>query len=309
MDRYWRFHGVYLRLMAIYLRSENLFHFHRRESLRIKDLLDSYNQRENNWLEIKYKGGKLLICINCGHEQVTGNFCSLCGTELEELLLNIESVASRTRPAKPNVHIENIKSKTKIYSAYFIQQLKKPSHSHIHVESEFRSSLASIILFTALVAISLFLFSKDLYMNNPPNFLSFFMESFLLTFLIIGLVILSTFLISNFFGPQHSFKAIITFYGGQLSASIILVTASIFLMLVESFTYGNAILTICIVFSLFILPLYVMTFLLTKNHSGVDPLYGFILYIATFTILLILFVTIVGNSKITEYFNHMSLLF
>ncbi|WP_277586725.1 hypothetical protein [Psychrobacillus antarcticus] len=228
---------------------------------------------------------------------------------MEELLLNTESVASRTRPAKPNVHIENIKSKTKIYSAYFIQQLKKPSHSHIHVESEFRSSLASIILFTALVTISLFLFSKDLYWNNPPHFLSFFMESFLLTFLLIGLVILSTFLISNFFGPQHSFKVIISFYGGQLSAPIILVSASIFLMLVESFIYGNAILTICIIFSLFILPLYVMTFLLAKSHSGVDPLYGFILYIATFTILLIIFVTIVGNSKIVEYFNHMSLLF
>lgn len=238
-----------------------------------------------------------------------GNFCSLCGTEFEELLLNTESVASRTRAAKPNVHIEYIKSKTKIYSSYFIQQLKKPSQAYYHGESEFRSSLVSISFFTALVTISLFLFTKDLYWSNSPRFLSFFMENFLLTFLIIGLVILSSFLISNFFGPQHSFKKIISFYGGQLSAPIILVTISIFLMLVESFTYGNTVLTICIVFSLFLLPLYVISFLLTKSDSTVDPLYGFILYIATFTILLILFVTIIGNSKIVEYFNNLNHLF
>ncbi|SDM36373.1 hypothetical protein SAMN05518871_10142 [Psychrobacillus sp. OK028] len=267
---------------------------------RIKNIVDSYNQN---------KGGRSLNCTNCGHQQIMGNFCSLCGTEFEELLLNTDNVASRTRAAKPNVHIENIKKITKIYSSYFIQQLKKPSHAYNHGESELKSSLVSIILFTALVVISLFLFSKDLYWSNPPSFISFFMENFLLTFLIIGLVILSSFLISNFFGPQHSFKTIISFYGGQLSAPIILVTASIFLMLVESYTYANTVLTICIVFSLFILPLYIMTFLLSKNPTAVDPLYGFMLYIATFSILLILFVIIVGNSKVVEYFYHMSLLF
>ena len=221
---------------------------------------------------------------------------------MEELPLNTESVASRTQSVKPNVHVENIKRNTKIYSSYFIQQLKKPSQAFNHGESEFRSSLVSIIIFTTIVTASLFLFINDLYGSNSPSFLSFFIETFLLTFSITGLVIFASFLISNFFGPQHSFRTIISSYGGQLSAPIILVTASIFLMLLESFTYGNAILTICLIFTLFILPLYVITFLLTKSHSSVDPLYGFILYIVIFTILLKLFFTIVGNSKMVEYF-------
>lgn len=224
-------------------------------------------------------------------------------------MLNTESVASRTQSVKPNVHVENIKRKTKIYSSYFIQQLKKPSQAYNHGEGRFSSSLVSIIIFTALVTASLFLFTNDLYGSNSPSFLSFFIETFLLTFFIIGLVIFASFLISNFFGPQHSFRTIISFYGGQLSAPIILVTTSIFLMLVESFYYGNALLTISLVFCIFILPLYVISFLLTKSNSAVDPLYGFILYIATFTILLLLFVTIVGSSKVGEYFNNMNHLF
>ncbi len=218
-------------------------------------------------------------------------------------------MASRTQSVTPNVHVENIKRKTKIYCSYFIQQLKKPSQAYNHGEGRFSSSLVSIIIFTALVTASQFLFTNDLYGSNSPSFLSFFIETFLLTFFIIGLVIFASFLISNFFGPQHSFRTIISFYGGQLSTPIILVTTSIFLMLVESFSYGNALLTICIVFGIFILPLYVISFLLTKSNSAVDPLYGFILYIATFTILLLLFVTIVGSSKVGEYFNNMNHLF
>lgn len=228
---------------------------------------------------------------------------------MEEILFNGDSVASRTKSVKPNVHVENIKRKTKIYSSYFIQQLKKPSHAYNQGESEFTSSLVSIILFTALVTLSLFLFSNNLNWSDSPGFLSFFLESFLLTFFIIGLVIFSSFLISSFFGPQYSFKVIISFYGGQLSAPIVLVTVSIFLMLVKSYSYGNAILTISLVFSLFILPLYIISFLLAKKPSGVDPLYGFVLYIATFTVLMILFVTIVGNSKMIEYFNNLNHLF
>ncbi|WP_427138236.1 hypothetical protein [Psychrobacillus psychrodurans] len=198
---------------------------------------------------------------------------------MEELLLNAESVVSRTRSVKPNAHVDNIKRKTKIYSSYFIQQLKKPDHAYNRGESVFTSSLVSIILFTALVTISLFLFTTNSYWSNSPSFLSFFMDAFLLTIFIIGLVIFSTFLISSFFGPQNSFKTIISFYGGQLSAPIISATISIFLMLVKSFTYGNAILTIYLVFSLFILPLYVISFLLTKNHSGVDPHYKDLYYL------------------------------
>ncbi|KQL36897.1 hypothetical protein [Psychrobacillus sp. FJAT-21963] len=224
--------------------------------------------------------------------------------------MDTESVVSRTRSVKQtNVHVENIKRKTKIYSSYFMKQLKKPSHANNPGENEFTNSLVSMILFVALVTISQYLFTNNLFWSNSPSFLPFFMEVFLLTFFMIGVVILSLFLISNFFGPQHSFKAIISFYGGQLSPLIILSIVSIFLMLVESFTYGNAILTISLIFGLFILPLYVISFLLTSNQSSVDPLYGFILYIITFTILFMLFVIIVGDSKIGGYFDNMNYLF
>lgn len=260
-----------------------------------------------NALEIKED--YCLNCSNCGHEQSVGMFCSICGNKLGEPILNTEPIASRTRSVKPNVHVESIKSKLKTYSSYLIQRLKKPSLAYNQGENEFTSSIVSIILFTVLFTLSLFLLTKNLSSSHSPNFLSFFMEAFLLTFFLIGIVLLSIFLISNFFGPQHTFKAIICFYGGQLSLLIIGLTGSILLMLVESVTYGNALLTICLVFGIFILPLYVMGFLLTKNQSGIDPLYGFMLYIVTFIILFILFLTIVGDSKIGGYFNHMNYLF
>ena len=132
---------------------------------------------------------------------------------MEELLLNAESVVSRTRSVKPNAHVDNIKRKTKIYSSYFIQQFKKTDHAYNRGESDFTSSLVSIILFTALVTNSLFLFTTNSYWSNSPIFLSFFMDAFLLTIFIIGLVIFPTFLISSFFGPQNSFKTILVFTG------------------------------------------------------------------------------------------------
>lgn len=247
-------------------------------------------------------------CSNCGHEQVFGKFCSSCGTKFEEPQLDTV-IATRAQSNKPNIHLENLKRRLKNYSAYFIQKLKKPSHTYNHGETEFTSSFVSIILFIVLLTISSFIFTRNLYWSNPPSFLSFFMEALLLTFFMILIVIVSLFLINNFFGPQHSFKTIICYFGAQLSPLIIGVAISMLLMLVKSFTYGNIFLSICIIFGLFILPLHVISIILSKKESFADPLYGFILYIVTFTILFILFISIVGVSTISGYFDHLNYLF
>ncbi|TQR21264.1 hypothetical protein [Psychrobacillus vulpis] len=246
-------------------------------------------------------------CLNCGHEQAVGNYCSKCGTKFAEPLIVTDTIEPKS--VEPNVYVENIKKKSKKYIVYFVQQLKKPSVAFNRGESELTSSLISIVLFTVLFSMSLFLITKDLYWSNSPSFLSFFLEVFFLTFFMICILVLSLFLINNFFGPQYKLKAIISFYGGHLSLLNIGVIVSILLMLVKSFTYGNTILTICLLLAIFILPLYVISYLLIKNPTGADPLYGFILYIATFTILFILFVTFIADSTAREYFGFMKFFF
>lgn len=251
-------------------------------------------------------------CPICDHEQTIGSFCSICGNKLIQPILDlgstvaVEKIATRSRHVEPNIYVENIKKKSKLYSSYFMQQLKKPTHTYNQSEKDTGNSITSIILFTLLLTLSYFLFIKNTNLNHSLSFFSFSIEVFLLTLLMIGIVVLSLFIINHFFGLPHTFKAVISFYGGQLSPLIIGIAVSILLMIVKSFTYGNILLAICLFLAIFILPLYIITFLLTKNPIGIDPLYGTFLYIAVFTILFLLFSTIIGNTTLVGYFNNLT---
>ena len=254
-------------------------------------------------------------CFVCDYQQEIGSFCLICGNKFEEPILNTEGVISiektnrRTSSPTTNVHIENTKKKIKEYKSYFIQQLKKPSLTYTRGDAELTRSLISIILFTALLTTSFFLYNSYLYKGNSPKFIPFFIELFLLVILMMSIVILSLYLINSFFGTQHTVRTLISFYGGQLSPLIISAAFSLLLMLTNSYNYGNILLTISLLLAIFIQPLYIISFTLTKNRTTVDPLYGFLLYLILFTILFVLLLTVVGNSTGAGYFNNLNYLF
>jgi hypothetical protein len=135
------------------------------------------------------------------------------------------------------------------------------------------------------------------------------MEAFFLTLVLVGIPIISIFIANYVFGPQHTFKEIVSFYGGQLSPLLIGVTVSLFFIFGNLYTYGDILLTLCLIFAIFILPAYIIVSLLTRKFTDVDPLYGLMLYILFFAVVFFLFHIVVADSPIVEYFQNLNYFF
>ncbi|MFJ8064781.1 hypothetical protein ACIQYS_09125 [Psychrobacillus sp. NPDC096426] len=206
---------------------------------------------------------------------------------------------------EPNIHMENMKKKSKQYSTYFMKQFKYPSRAFEEGEKDFSNGLLSILLFAIVYTISLFLVVNRNYFGESLGFFPFFVQIMLLVFLLVGIVIFALYIANNFFGSPNSLKAIISFYGGQLSPVVVSVGVSFLLMAIQSFTYGNFVLIVSFIFALFVLPLYLVSFLATKKAPGLDPLYGFILYIAVFVLLFLILVTILAGTMLGTYLDRM----
>ncbi|MFJ5768847.1 hypothetical protein [Psychrobacillus sp. NPDC093180] len=212
---------------------------------------------------------------------------------------------SSAQQIEPNIHIEKIKKQSKVYSAYFVQQLKNPSRAFEQGEKDFTNGLLSIILFAILYTVSLFLVVNRNYFGESLGFFPFFFQIMLLVFLLFGIAVFALFIANNFFGSPNSVKAIVSFYGGQLSPVLVSVGLAFLLMVIQSFTYGQFVLVVSFIFALFVLPLYLVSFLATKKAPGMDSLYGFILYILVFVLLMLILVTILAGTMLGTYLDRM----
>lgn len=268
-----------------------------------------------------------MICVNCGHQQASGKFCGKCGTKFESTGVQPEVAATGAQPtepvpnqsmtaepatttveteqptatpiapAEPNVYIENTKQKSKLYFKYFMQQLKEPALAKNQGEAQYSNGLISICLLAILIGLTFFaaIGSASSY---APSFLSIFIGMLVFSLAAMGLVVVTLWLINNFFGPQHSFKSIISLYGGHLSPVLLVGIASLLLMLLKSYTFGSFTLFLVFIFSITLLPLYLISVLLTKKSSGLDPLYGYIIYIVAFSIFIMILMFILADSTI-----------
>lgn len=247
-------------------------------------------------------------CSHCGNIQVAGKFCSACGNKLVEPLLDGQSVLANEatvmrREVEPSVHMQNMKRRFRVYHRYFMKQFRQPSLAHDRGEAELSNGLISILLFTALFTMSLFLFTKSLNVYDSLSFLSFFIGIFLLGLVLIGIPVLSIFIINYVFGPQHTFKEVVGFYGGQLPPLIIGAAVSFVLMLGNLYMYGNALLSVCLIFAIFVFPPYMIIFFIAKKSTEMEPLYGLMVYILFFTVVYSLFRIVIADSPIIAYFQ------
>ena len=267
-------------------------------------------------------------CLSCGHSQETGEFCGNCGTPY--VPVNNEDVAipeqAATTPnmseqehvppvqnavevhqqvsVEPNVYAEKVKAQSKIYGNYFTKHLKRPSHAFNQVQENFVNGLISVILLGAVFALTVSAISSSLFSGYGSSFISIFGNTIISVLIVMGIPLLALFIINKLFGPQLSFKSIISVYGGHLSPLIIGAGAAFLLILLKSYTLGNIILGIVLMFTIFILPLYVISALLIKKSIPVlDPLYGFMLYLVTFAILFIIFATILADSALGQFID------
>ncbi|MGE7977683.1 Yip1 family protein [Psychrobacillus sp. NPDC093200] len=252
-----------------------------------------------------------MICPNCSHDQVVGNYCSGCGNYLlrHQREAVKESVIATSIPSvAAKDHLATLKNYARQYSSYFIRQLKSPSHAFSKGEGDYSNAVVSILLFVALFCISIYLFTINQHWSNPPSFLSSFTEMYFVTIILVVIAVLSIFFINTIFGPQHSFKSIISFYGGQLPILLIGATLSLILMFLKSFSFGNGILTICLILAILFIPLYIISAILTSKQESFEPLYGFLLYIVLFFMLMLMITMMIGNLTINSYVQNLTYL-
>ncbi|MER2090420.1 MAG: hypothetical protein ABS920_11835 [Sporosarcina sp.] len=269
-------------------------------------------------------------CVNCGNSQEVGKFCGKCGTPFapvnNETATPEQAATTANRageghmhqapntaqaqqmpqpaPVEPNIHVEKIKAQSKMYGGYFMQHLKRPSHAFNQSQEGFVNGLISVILLGVVFALIVSAVSSSFLSSYGPSFISVFGSTIISVLIVVGLPIVTLFIINKLFGPQLSFKSIISIYGAHLSPLLIGSGAALILILLKSFAFANVILATVLMFAIFILPLYLISVLLTKKSTNtLDPLYGFILYLVLFTILFIIFITILADSALGQFID------
>lgn len=252
-------------------------------------------------------------CSHCGHQQQTGHFCGMCGVQFDitshintsQSTVTISNGQMHHPPTntESNVQLEQLKEKTILYLHYFIRYLKNPSLIINQKQEEYKNGLITILLFSIIVGLTFYHLAANLiYLADDSTFLSQFGGFFLIALCLIAIGLLSLSLINHFFGPQFPFKSVISLYGAHLSLLTLLALASLMLIAIKSFAVGHILLVITVLFTIFVLPLYLTVILLTKKSVGIDSFYGSVVYLITFSTLLLIFLSLFGDSPQLQLF-------
>lgn len=250
-------------------------------------------------------------CINCGHRQSEGKFCAICGIPLGGNLIEVKQTRSRVAgksSLQSNKYIERVKIASKMYWNYFLNYLKHPSLVLKQGEKEFSNGIINIVIMAFFVGLILFTFMKRvpfpfLDTSYEPSFSSVMGSSLLFVIISTAIIIGSLFLTIKFLGSEHSFKSIAGIYGTHLISSTFLVLIAFILLLLKAYTYSNFLLSFALLIAFFIIPLYILIKLLTKEEGVIDPLYCVITYIVIFGIAFSIYLLLLEGSLIVDVLN------
>ena len=285
----------------------------------------------------------MMECTNCGHEQASGKFCGKCGSVLEAQLAGAgqtsvpdtgsEKTASSPytaapsaagasayqQPAEPNQHVVKVKETSKQYWAYFLQYAKNPSSILAQSSANFTNSLITVAIFALIFALAVY---KNLSLiiapfedfgsiftdssSMMPSFFSVLISSILTIGVIFLLSAVCIYAVNKFMGTNLPFKNIVTSFGTLLIPSMVLLLAAYLLLMIESIIIGNSLLVLAISYSIFVMPLFLITSLLTAKKQSVDAYYGFISYIVLFGIVLSITLSVLFDSTIGRYMEMFS---
>lgn len=273
----------------------------------------------------------MLQCKDCSSKQAEGKFCGSCGGQLvqmsekesseveqpeqaaaqpvqaeEEVSASEVTTEASTSPSSNEI-VEQAVGVSKEFSSYFKEYIKEPSLIFPKKENEFKNGLIS----TALVALLIALTVSGLYRNIAYNemYYSFVdmpspisMFGSILLFMVIAIIVTLAllFIINKFFGTESSFKEITSIFGVHMLPVNILALLSFILVLIKSNTTGWILLFIAFGLVISMIPIYLINSLLTQSSKGVDPFYGYLLYLIavgiTYTVLFAIFVdSAIGN--------------
>ena len=273
-------------------------------------------------------GGETMRCGHCGNVQGNGHFCGNCGVRLgvannvdvNQTVISGEqqSVAVKVAKVESSVQLDNLKKGFQAYRSYFKQHLKAPSLSFTEQADEFRHGVISLMLYAIIFGLSFYSAINGILhasvggiaelvgeMYDELSFFSVFINVFVFIVISIGIVSLGLFIISKYFGTDNSFKKILVHYGAHSLPAIVVGLIALGVLLMKSYVYGSFIMLAGLVYVIVISPGYVMGALLSKQPKGVDPLYGFTLYVIVVILLFAILYKFIGDTAVGNYLENL----
>ncbi|KGR76210.1 hypothetical protein [Ureibacillus manganicus] len=207
-------------------------------------------------------------------------------------------------PAQPNVHVERVKDQSKMFFNFFTTYLKQPSSIFGTGERQFTNGLISIIAYALLIGLSLFIFVSTAFggfIDTGAVFFNVFGGSAIFIIAIFAVIVLSLFIVAKGFGPDTSWKEIISLLGTLSIPSIILSILSMLLFIVKSYDFGYWMFLISLLLVISAIPLYIITRLLTMRSKSLDSFYAYLVYIVIFSVLFYVLITVVWNNTAGKF--------
>ncbi|GAB0169004.1 zinc ribbon domain-containing protein [Lysinibacillus sp. CTST325] len=264
-------------------------------------------------------------CLACGHAQDDGRFCGKCGAPIENAAQERAATTHSMSDEQPhsqytqtaqsttqsNEQIELIKKNSKLYFNYFFEQLKMPS-ANFNVEATWKNSLASMIIYVVLTALSVYVLTKNIFSGGfgifqslSPSFIQVFFYMSLFISLLIAISVLGIFLTSKLFSESQSFTNVIRKIGNYYTLPIAFAVLSILFGLFQSFKYSIMMIYGGVALVIGIIPIFVMIKLLSNKSKTIDSFYGFIFYLIVAGILSKIIFSFIIDSAIGQYLNYL----
>ncbi len=259
-------------------------------------------------------------CEKCGFEQEAGKFCGKCGEPLdasrteqtnetntvEQSTASIEEVSStveQTPNTGQNDTLEKVKETATAYGTYFLHYLKQPSLVFSKGKTEFKNGIINNVLLVILLSLTIYFIGKDMFYYfsySESVFLPVFGKSLIFLVALLAIIMGLIFITIKFFGKEHHFKEIVGIYGVHMIPVNIVIVVTLILSLLSA--YGSSVFLLSLTMTLItvIMPLHIVSKQLTKDTAKVDPLYGYLLYLVFFGVVVFIFSTILIDTGFGE---------
>lgn len=266
------------------------------------------------------------ICLTCGSKQEKGNFCEKCGGQMDNVELEQAATVADTLDQEESIkyesnnssslqnseQLENIKKHSKMYATYFIEQLKTPT-VHYQVNTAWKNSLANIVLYIILTAISVYFLIRSMVGGffggfdsyAAPSFIKIMFYFSIFIVLLISINMLAVFITSKLFSEEIGFAKVVHKIGNYYTLPIIFSVLGIVLVIIKSFTYSTLIINIGFIMAIFIIPFFVMVKLLSNKSKGIDSFYALLFYLVVTGVLSYIVFSFIIDSAIGNYLNYL----
>ncbi|GEM_PF-1749859 len=279
----------------------------------------------------------MLECPSCNHQQNSGKFCGVCGTEMqpqnaaespqqqsgraeESPQTNIEPLEVQVNPqagaevnqaaaamegnAQPTGDI--VKEGLNNYWSYFVSLLKNPARAFQSDKNQLTNSLINIGLFALFFSLSIYFLGNSLiktfggrwYSESLP-FFSIVPKLLFFALILIAITFGSAFVITKLAKSQESFKEIVAQYGSLYVPFVTLNLVAVLGGLIGSnqLTLFTLAISSVLVFS------YIPVLFVYEKASKINP-NGQKVYYGLATILLIVFISfLLGDAILLDFFE------